>query len=752
MVFLKSGFIKYLWSVFARVTMWPACLLFLLPLPSSCLQPGLSYEDREHQQARVDFPSGPVAARKPKQEAGKPTMVIDVSDDIDFAPEYTYASLTKPNMPEDFTICGAYRIEAWTIDFRSAYLFEMNDNGDRWGFLIMEVNAVVNGDKSDIKFNIGDISFAKPMKKLFYPQTWFRWCFSLDTVAKRMVIVFDGELIEERDNLQDDINLPADLSIKLGISEKPGLRTKEPPGQYANYNIFSGSQSIEKMAAMTQAGGRDCGAPGDFVSWEEADWKLHHLARQETVSELDGPCRVESAIQVFTADFKEFDHCMNFCPKLGKGRSPPVRTLNELNTFKRELHAITPDIKVFLWIWLAAKDDKQEAVWRDFYTDKLVEDYTKPWAPGHDGRFEADYFDTNCMLWYTGYPDEEAMEEWYCESYDMTCPCKYGEEPHLRMRGMCPTSSLKPLMYLPVYTFKQLASDPWDIFIQGDSSTQIRYNDSSEQWVLTDARTDLRAETSASKMSYALGKHEWTVTNDVYSCSNGQPYTTILKLSGCDPVGEFTCNDGQCVNMEERCNQITNCRDKSDEVDCRLLVLKSTYNKKVPPINPTGGNNFNKTEVAISISLLKIVSMEEVKHKIDLQFEITLEWKENRAIYHNLKKETSLNAMTDIDIKSLWLPYVIYANTDMKEAVQLDNVHTTVVVSREGNFTTSRADETVDETNVFKGEENRLSMYQSYTKSFQCLYSLQHYPFDTQVRCPKSYYTPQLSQLTPSPV
>ena len=726
--------------------MWPACLLLLLPLPSSCLQPGLSHEDREHQLAREDregreyeldredSPSSPLSARKPKQEAGKPTMVIDVSDDIDFAPEYTYASLTKPNMPKDFTICGAYRIEAWTIDFRSSYLFEMHDNGDRWGFVMLEVNAVENGGESDMKFYLGDISHSKLMKKLFYPQTWFRWCFSLDTVAKRMVIVVNGELIEERDNLQDDINLPADLLIKLGISEKPGLRTKELPGQYANYNIFSSSQSIEKMAAMTQAGGQDCGAPGDFVSWEEADWKLHHLARRETVPELDGPCRVESAIQVFTADFKEFNHCMEFCQKLGKGRSPPIRTENELNTFKRELHAITPDIKVFLWIWVAGKDDKQEAVWRDFYTDELVENYTKPWAPGHDGRFAADYFDTNCLLWYTGYPDYKALEEWYCESYDMTCPCQYEEEPHLRMRGMCGSSLLKPLTYLPVYTFKQTASNPWEIFIQGDSSTQIRYNDSSEQWVLTDARTDLRAVTSASKMSYAPGKHEWTITNDVFACGKGEPYTTMLKLSGCDPTGEFTCNDGECVDMEQRCNQIPNCRDKSDEVDCRLLVLESTYNKKVPPIIPTGGNNFDKTQVAISISILKIVSMEEVQHKIDLQFEITLEWKENRAIYHNLKKETSLNAMTDNDIETLWLPYVIYANTDMKEAVQLDNgLHTTVVVSREGNFTTSSADVTIDETNVFEGKENRLSMYQSYTKSFQCLYRLQHYPFDTQV-------------------
>ena len=154
---------------------------------------------------------------------------------------------------------------------------------------------------------------------------------------------------------------------------------------------------------------------------------------------------------------------------------------------------------------------------------------------------------------------------------------------------------------------------------------------------------------------------------------------------------------------------------------------------KIPPIVPTGGNDFNPTKVDISISLLKIVSMEEVQHKIEFQFEIVLEWKENRATYLNLKKKTSLNALTDEDISALWLPYVIYANTDMKEAVQIaDGLKTTIVVTREGNFTRSDMND-IDEFESFKGKDNKLVMSQTYTKSFQCLYNLQKYPFDTQV-------------------
>ena len=57
---------------------------------------------------------------------------------------------------------------------------------------------------------------------------------------------------------------------------------------------------------------------------------------------------------------------------------------------------------------------------------------------------------------------------------------------------------------------------------------------------------------------------------------------------------------------------------------------------------------------------------------------------------------------------------------------------TSVTVTREGNFTMSSIEE-VDETEIFEGAENRLTMNQTYTWEFQCEYVLQRYPFDKQV-------------------
>ena len=140
------------------------------------------------------------------------------------------------------------------------------------------------------------------------------------------------------------------------------------------------------------------------------------------------------------------------------------------------------------------------------------------------------------------------------------------------------------------------------------------------------------------------------------------------------------------------------------------------------------------------MTLLQVVAMVEEDHAIELQFQISLTWKENRASFYNLKSKTYLNALSLDEIKTIWLPLVVYLNTDQQETTRLGWVNewsTDVNVKREGNFTRNGR-EMIDEAYVFKGEENSLVMNQSYTHHFQCVYQLEKYPFDTQV---KHFYT-----------
>ena len=171
-----------------------------------------------------------------------------------------------------------------------------------------------------------------------------------------------------------------------------------------------------------------------------------------------------------------------------------------------------------------------------------------------------------------------------------------------------------------------------------------------------------------------------------------------------------------------------------------MVVLEKGYNKIVPPFTIEGnlgsGGRILPVQVNISIKLLNIVDIDEVDYSITFQFEITLEWLEYRASYNNLKKDIYMNSLTEDDIDLLWLPTIIYANTDQKETTRLGENwewRTNVFITREGGFSNS-SDEVVDETRIFKGSENRLRMQQTYAHKFQCRYDLETYPFDSQAK------------------
>ena len=267
--------------------------------------------------------------------------------------------------------------------------------------------------------------------------------------------------------------------------------------------------------------------------------------------------------------------------------------------------------------------------------------------------------------------------------------------------------------------------------ILGGLKTSIIFDARRGKWTLEDKESNLSAISMAPFESYTLGRHNWTIRGDKGCSEEGEEYTTELKMSGC-LEGNFTCNDGQCVSMELRCDQIPDCRDKSDEENCNIVVLEKSYNKNVPPV--TARNK--RVNVSISLDILKLVDIKEEDYSMEIQFTITLQWKENRATFQNLKQERSLNSLHRKDIEQLWLPEVIYENTDMKDTTRLGGEwewETLVFVDRLGKATPSGKD-IVDEINIFDGSENRLTMRQTYTRDFQCSYDFQKYPFDRQVR------------------
>ena len=158
-----------------------------------------------------------------------------------------------------------------------------------------------------------------------------------------------------------------------------------------------------------------------------------------------------------------------------------------------------------------------------------------------------------------------------------------------------------------------------------------------------------------------------------------------------------------------------NCKDESDEDTCNLIVFKNNYNKKVPPFTVMADFSVIPAKILVSTKLENVLAISEFSHTIDLKIQIKLRWYENRVLYHNLKFQEALNVLTDSEviniyihyqentlaqtvifqISKIWMPYIIFKNTDDDEAVKVDaqtedgTLRTKVSVKRENNFTRS---------------------------------------------------------------
>jgi hypothetical protein len=103
--------------------------------------------------------------------------------------------------------------------------------------------------------------------------------------------------------------------------------------------------------------------------------------------------------------------------------------------------------------------------------------------------------------------------------------------------------------------------------------------------------------------------------------------------------------------------------------------------------------------IKVKIELLNVLEIGEIGMAFRSQFKLYMEWFDERLTFHNLHEGKVTNRMVKSEKEKIWIPTMIFENTDMKLRT-LTDAESVVYVNRTGPFTRSGIDQLDNDNDV----------------------------------------------------
>ncbi|KAK3870048.1 hypothetical protein Pcinc_024680 [Petrolisthes cinctipes] len=236
--------------------------------------------------------------------------------------------------------------------------------------------------------------------------------------------------------------------------------------------------------------------------------------------------------------------------------------------------------------------------------------------------------DSNCVAIAV---TEDDYGYWYYSKCDLElCTiCNFTSVTHLKVRGLCDESLFDT-------TYLVLGESGEKPVFRGFSNSQLQWTGTT--WTLTYLPENNVKATMTTKFE-----------------ADTRP---VNENHGREDDGQYTCDDGTCINIDHRCDLLAHCPDLTDEINCNTVKLSETYIWELPPPLPDG----SPTPVSVFVNITSVRDVSLIDLSISFDMILVFTWRDPRLTFQHLRDNMDQNPVREG--VGVWHPEVFMEDGD----------------------------------------------------------------------------------------